>query len=83
MYLGRVHIYVIGWIDDIGCSCTGKKGLLDWCICNVIGWSCGRLARTDSGADGDFGSVIVRIVSRRWFGQIVIWLGDVRVVPWS
>ena len=35
----------------------------------------------DGGAG--FGSVIVSVVSRRWFGQTVIWVGDVRVVPWS
>ena len=22
-----------------------EKGLLAWCICGVIGWSCGRLGR--------------------------------------
>ena len=52
------------------------------------GWSCGSLGRanrlgTDGGAGGDFRSVIVRAVSRRWFEQTVIWVGDVRVVQWS
>ena len=53
--------------------------MLDWCSCNVIWWSCGRLERasrlgTHGGAGGDFGSVIVRafLKSRRWFGQTVI-----------
>ena len=41
------------------------KGLLDCCICDVIGCSCGRLGRTNMlvAAGGDFGSVIVRVVS--------------------
>ena len=45
----------------------------------------GRFGRTnrltDGGAGGCFGSVIVRVVSRRWIGQTVVWVGDVRVVP--
>ena len=49
-----------------------EKGLLDWCSCDVIWWSCGRLERanrlgTHGGACGDFGLVIVRVFkSRRW-----------------
>ena len=77
--LGR-YIYIGSGRDVIGCRC----------ICDVIGWSCGRLMRenrlgTDGGAVCDFGSVIVRVVSRRWFGQAtsIIWVGDVRVAPWS
>ena len=59
----------------VGCQ---EKGLLDWCSCDVIWWSCGRLERanrlgTHGGAGGDFGSVIVRVFKgRRWFGQTVI-----------
>ena len=32
---------------------------------------------TDGGAVCNFGSVIVRVVSRRWFGQAIIWVGDI------
>ena len=47
----------------------------------MLGWRTNRLC-TDGGDGGNFGSVIVRVVnSRRWFGQTVIWVGDVRVVP--
>ena len=44
-----------------------EKGLLDWCICGVIGWFCGRLGRANRlvTAGGDFRSVIVRVVSRQ------------------
>ena len=35
------------------------------------------------GTDGGPDSVIGRVVSRRWFRQTVIWVGDVHVVPWS
>ena len=68
MYLGRVH-NVGGEIEVTGCSVPGK-GLLDWCSSDVIYWSCGRLERanglgTHGGAGGDFGSVIVRVKSRR------------------
>ena len=64
-----------------------EKGLLDWCICDVMWWCCGTLERAnrlgmDGGAGGDFGLVIVRVLSRRWFGQSVIWVGDVRVNLW-
>ena len=55
-------------------------------FCDVIRWSCGKFGRTnrlgtDGGAGGCSGSVIVRVVSRRWIGQTVVWVGDVRVVP--
>ena len=44
-----------------------EKGLLDWGVCDVIGGSCGRLERANRlvKAGGDFGSVIVRVVSRQ------------------
>ena len=66
MYLGGVHIC---WRWDrltIGCRVLGNRSLLDWCICDVIGWSCGRLRRANRlvTAGGGFGSVIVRVVSR-------------------
>ena len=51
---------------------------------DVIRWYCGRLGRSNRlGTDGGNDSVIGRLVSRRWFGQTVIWVGDVHVVPWS
>ena len=44
-------------------------------------WSCGKLGGGGSrlGVDvdtgGDFGSVIDRVVNRRWFGLTVMWGG--------
>ena len=58
-------------LDVIDCSVPRNKSLLDWCICDVIGWSCGRLgfglgrASKLVTAGGGFGSVIVRVVSRQ------------------
>ena len=70
MYLGRVYICWRG-IEVIGCT-------------DVIRWSCGRLGRSNRlGTYGGADSVIGRVVSRRWFGQTVMWVGDVHVVPWS
>ena len=42
-----------------------EKGLLDWCICDVIGWSYGWLGTANVlvTAGSDFGSVIVRVIS--------------------
>ena len=36
---------------------------------------------TDGGSHGNFGSLTVRVVSKRWFGQTLAWVGDVCVVP--
>ena len=48
--------------------------------CFVVGWGTNRLD-TDGGAGGGFRSVIVGVVIRRWIGQTVIGVGDVRTVP--
>ena len=43
-----------------------ENGLLEWYICDVIRWPCGRLGRANRlvTAGVDFGSVIGRVVSR-------------------
>ena len=48
----------------VGIEACQEKGLHDWCICDVIGWSCGRLERAKRRVTtgGDYGSVIVRVV---------------------
>ena len=76
MSVFRKGTYILDWgyrLSDVVCKET-----------DVIRWSFGRFGmsnrlRTDGGAD----SVIGRVVSSRWFGQTVIWVGDVHVVPWS
>ena len=57
------YIYVGGGTDVT----YQEKGLLDWRISDVNGWSCSRLGRAIRlvTAGGDFGSVIVRVVSRQ------------------
>ena len=54
-------------LDVINCSVPGNGSLLDWCICDVIWWSCDRLGRASKlvTAGGGFGSVIVSVVSRK------------------
>ena len=56
---------------------------MNGCSCGRLGGGGANRLGTDGGAGGDFGSMIVRAVSRRWFEQTVIWVGDVRVVQWS